>query len=357
MAKNRISPRLREVLPLVAPGTELREGLARVMKARSGGLVVLGYSEEVRALCNDGFELDVPFSATRLRELCKMDGAVLLELPDLRIRRANVQLIPDPSISTRETGMRHRTANRMAVQTGVPVIAVSHALRTITLYLDKIQYVLEDTSVLVTRANQAIATLERYRNRFNDVSATLSALEVDDLVTARDVALSLQCAELVRRVAAEVADYVVELGSDGRLAAMQMEELRRGMAVSRSLLIRDYLPDDFTEEQVEGRLLGLDDDEVLELGLVARIMGVSGAGSEILEQPLNPRGIRMLARIPRLPASVVEAVTRRWGTLSALLEVSTEELQQVEGVGPQRAQIIHDGLEQVVESSVISRLR
>lgn len=138
---------------------------------------------------------------------------------------------------------------------------------------------------------------------------------------------------------------------------MQQAELMRGFAVNRSLLIRDYIPDGFSEEKVVDRLGGLDDSELLDLGLVARIMGVSGAGSEILETPMYPRGLRMLARIPRLPAHIVEEISRRWVTLSELLEVSAEELQEIEGVGPQRAQIIHDGLEQIVENSAFDRLR
>lgn len=341
---------------MLAPGTELRDGLDRVIKAHAGALVVLGYEDHIRRLCSDGFEFDIEFSATRLRELCKMDGAVIIDPDKWRIRRANVQLLPDSSIPTTESGMRHRTAHRLAVQTGNPVIAVSHSLRAISLYLGNRRYVLDDPETLLSRASQAIATLEKYCNRLDEVSEALTTLEIDDLVTARDVALVVQRQEMVRRVGHEVSDYLIQLGEHGRLLKMQQSELMRGFAVNRSLLIRDYIPDEYTEEKVVDRLGDLDDAELLDLGLVARIIGVAGAGSEILEIPLSARGLRMLARIPRLPAHIVEAISRRWGTLAELLEVSAEELQDIDGVGPQRAQIIHDGLEQIVENSTLERI-
>lgn len=285
-----------------------------------------------------------------------MDGAVIIDPNKWRIRRANVQLLPDPSIPTTESGMRHRTAHRVAVQSGNPVIAVSHSLRAISLYLGNKRYVLEDPETLLTRASLAIDTLEKYRIRLNEVSDLLTTMEIDDMVTARDVALVVQRQEMVRRVGHEVSDMLIQLGEHGRLLKMQQAELMRGFAVNRSLLIRDYIPDEYSEEKVVNRLGELDDAELLDLSLVARIIGVSGMGSEILEIPLSARGLRMLARIPRLPAHIVEAITRRWGTLSELLEVSTEELMEIDGVGPGRAQIIHDSLEQVVENSALERI-
>lgn len=348
--------RFREVITMLAPGTELRDGLDRVIRAHAGALVVLGYEDHIRRICSDGFEFDIDFSATRLRELCKMDGAVIIDPNKWRIRRANVQLLPDPSIPTTESGMRHRTAHRVAVQSGNPVIAVSHSLRAISLYLGNKRYVLEDPETLLTRASLAIDTLEKYRIRLNEVSDLLTTMEIDDMVTARDVALVVQRQEMVRRVGHEVSDMLIQLGEHGRLLKMQQSELMRGFAVNRSLLIRDYIPDEYSEEKIVNRLGELDDAELLDLSLVARIIGVSGMGSEILEIPLSARGLRMLARIPRLPAHIVEAITRRWGTLSELLEVSTEELMEIDGVGPGRAQIIHDSLEQVVENSALERI-
>ncbi|MDQ1648249.1 MAG: diadenylate cyclase, partial [Frankiaceae bacterium] len=163
---------LRATLAAVAPGTMLRDGLERILRGNTGGLVVLGYDEVVESLATGGFELDVEFSATRLRELSKMDGAVVLSTDQWRIVRAAVHLVPDPTIPTDESGTRHRTAERVARQTGHPVISVSQSMRIIALYVDGRRYVLDDSAAILSRANQALATLERYKARLDEVAGT-----------------------------------------------------------------------------------------------------------------------------------------------------------------------------------------
>src|SRR5213078_4363268 len=226
----------------VAPGTALRDGLERILRGNTGGIVVLGHDKAVESLCSGGFPMDVEFSATRLRELAKMDGAIVLDDTMTRIVRANVQLVPDPTIPTEESGTRHRTAERVARQTGYPVISVSQSMRIIGLYVAGRRYVLDDSAAILSRANQALATLERYKLRLDEVAGTLSALEIEDLVTVRDAVAVVQRLEMVRRIADEIAGYVVELGTDGRLRALQLEELMAGVESDRTLVIRDYLP-------------------------------------------------------------------------------------------------------------------
>ena len=233
---------LRETLAAVAPGTDLRDSLERILRGRTGALIVLGLDKTVEAMCSGGFVLDVGFSATRLRELSKMDGAVVLDRDASRILRAAVQLLPDPNIETSESGTRHRTAERVAKQTGFPVISVSQSMRIVALYVGNVRHVLEDSDTILSRANQALATLERYRSRLDEVSGTLSALEIEDLVTVRDAAMVLQRLEMVRRIADEVTGQVVELGTDGRLLALQLDELMAGVDADRELIARDYVP-------------------------------------------------------------------------------------------------------------------
>src|SRR5437899_5619102 len=227
----------------MAPGTALRDGLERIMRGRTGGLIVLGHDRAVEALCSGGFSLEVEFSATRLRELAKMDGAVVLDRDASRIMRANVQLVPDPTIPTDESGTRHRTAERVAKQIGHPVISVSQSMNIIALYVGGRRYVLEDSAAILSRANQALATLERYKLRLDEVAGTLSALEIEDLVTVRDVTAVAQRLEMVRRIATEIAEYVIELGSDGRLLSLQLDELIAGVEPERELVTRDYVPE------------------------------------------------------------------------------------------------------------------
>ncbi len=206
-------PRLRETLASIAPGTPLRDGLERILRGRTGALIVIGQDKLVDSLCTGGFELDVPFTATGLRELAKMDGAIIVDSTLTRIARAAVHLMPDQSIPSEETGTRHRTADRVAKQTGHPVISVSQSMQIIAAYVGDTRHVLEDSGQILSRANQALATLERYKLRLDEVSSTLSALEIEDLVTVRDVAVVAQRLEMVTRIAREIEDYVLELGT------------------------------------------------------------------------------------------------------------------------------------------------
>ena len=334
---------LRATLAAVAPGTALRDGLERILRGNTGALIVLGHDRAVEALCTGGFELDVEFSATRLRELSKMDGVVVTA--DLgKIVRAGVQLVPDPNIATEETGTRHRTAERVAKQTGCPVISVSQSMRIIALYVDGRRYVLDDSVIILSRANQALATLERYKLRLDEVAGTLSALEIEDLVTVRDAMAVSQRLELVRRIATEIEGYVVELGSDGRLLSLQLDELMAGVEGERELIVRDYLVagGGRKAKKLEDAMTELDSltgADLLDLSAVARAVGFP-AGPEALETAVSPRGYRLLAKVPRLPGMVVDRLVEHFGGLQKLLAAGIDDLQVVDGVGETRARSV-----------------
>ncbi len=346
-------------LASVAPGTALRDGLERILRGHTGGLMVLGHDKAVEALCSGGFPLDVEFSATRLRELAKMDGAIVLDNSLQRIVRANTHLVPDPSIETEESGTRHRTAERVAKQTGVPVISVSQSMRIIALYVGGRRYVLDDSAAILSRANQALATLERYKLRLDEVSGTLSALEIEDLVTVRDVMVVSQRMEMVRRIATELEGYVVELGTDGRLLSLQLEELMAGVEQERELIVRDYAPNlsgrrARTVQDVLAELGNLDSVELLDLTAIARVSGL-GTSPEVLDNAVSPRGYRLLARVPRLPATVVDRLIEHFGGLQKLLAATIDDLQAVDGVGESRARSVREGLSRLAESSILER--
>lgn len=333
----------------------MREGLERILRGRTGALVVLGFDKQVDSLCTGGFTLDVEFSATRLRELAKMDGAIVVDTKNNRIVRAATQLVPDPSIPTSESGTRHRTAERTARQTGHPVISVSQSMNLVALYLDDCRHVLEDSAEIMSRANQALATLERYRHRLDEVAGTLSALEVEDLATLRDVAMVAQRQEMVRRIHTEIEGYVVELGSDGRLLSLQLTELVAGLGPDRALLVQDYVHDPGTHHQTHLRdLEALDQADLLELPLVANALGYTG-GETMLDQPISPRGYRLLARVPRLPGSVVERLVSHFGGLQRLLSANVEDLLAIDGVGGARARTIREALSRLAEASIMDR--
>lgn len=353
-----LDERLRATLAAVAPGTTLRDGLERILRGRTGALIVLGWDERVRELCTGGFELDVDFSSTRLRELAKMDGAIVCGSGHTRIVRAAVHLVPDPSIPSEESGTRHRTAERIAKQTGYPVISVSQSMRMVALYLSGRRFVLEDSAAILSKANQALATLERYKLRLDEVSGTLSALEIEDLVTVRDVSSVAQRLEMVRRIAGEIDGYVVELGTDGRLLALQLDELVAGVSPDRELVARDYLPAhaDSRPRTVEDVLCGLDQlssNELLDLSAVAQVLGYPGG--DALDAAVSPRGYRLLAKVPRLPDLVVERLVEHFGTLQKLLAASIDDLQAVGEVSESRARSVREGLSRLAESSILER--
>jgi diadenylate cyclase len=350
---------LRTVLAALAPGTELREGLERILRGQTGALIVLGHDRTVESICTGGFGFDVPFTATGLRELAKMDGAIIVDRDCTRIVRANVQLVPDPSIPTTESGTRHRTAERVAKQTGLPVVSVSQSMRMIALYLRDRRHVLEDTARIISRANQALATLERYKMRLDEVSRTLSTLEIEDLVTVRDVCTVAQRLEMVRRIAAEIEWFVIELGDDGRLLGLQLDELVGGLETERELVVRDYLPAsgsrrESASEKVLAALDAASSADLLDLAAVARMFGFSGA-ADALDSPISPRGYRLLAKVPRLPNLVVERLVSHFGGLQKLLAAGVDDLQAVDGVGDSRARTVREGLSRLAESSILDR--
>src|SRR2546421_10716433 len=349
---------LRELLGRIAPGPALRDGLERILAGRTGALIVLGYDRVVESLSRGCFALDVASSATRLRELAKMDGAVIVSYDGTRIVRAGVHLMPDPTIPTEESGTRHRTAERVAIQTGFPVISVSQSMHIISVYVAGRRYTLEHPTTILARANQALAALERYKLRLDEVASTLSALEIEDLVTVRDAMSVSQRLEMVRRIADEIEGYVIELGTDGRLLALQLDELMAGVNGERELIIRDYLPPAGrkarTVQDVLDDLNALSATELLDLSLIARAFGYPSS-ADALDGAVSPRGFRLLAKVPRLPSMVTERLVDHFGGLQKLLAATVDDLQAVEGVGEARARSVREGLSRLAESSILER--
>jgi diadenylate cyclase len=299
--------------------------------------------------------LDAEFTPQRLSELAKMDGAIILASDGTRVARANVHLVPDPDIPTTETGTRHRTAERVARQIAVPVITVSEEMTMVSVHYQGNKQTLEPIPRVLARADQALQILGRYKSRLDGVTGALSALEVEDLVTVRDVVTVLQRAEMVRRIAEEVEGYVVELGLDGRLVVLQIDEVTGGVDEDRRLVCKDYFIEsvEWVLPQVTGRLAEITDDELLDLRVVAGLLHLSAEMD--LDSALQPRGYRLLSKIPRLPETIAEHVVERFGTLPKVMRASISDLVEVEGVGEARARAIKDGLSRVAETSILDR--
>lgn len=340
--------KLISALRLLAPGTVLREGLDNVLRARTGGLIVIGDSPQVMSIVDGGFALDCPFTPNAVYELAKMDGAIILSSDAKRILYANAELVPDITIPSVETGIRHRTAERTARQTGEIVLAISQRRSIISLYRGAIRYVLRDFAELTTKANQAISTLEKYRAVFDRVLADFAVQEFRDSVTVFDVVTAVHRAEMVLRGAAEVRRYLVELGVEGRLISLQLTELVANVEDEATLLIRDYRQsgDHRSLAEIRSQLSACSIDELLDPITICRILG-HGNSLNALDQGISPAGYRLLSKIQRLPESVIGNLVASFSDFHNILDASVEQLDEVEGIGEVRARTIKNGLERL----------
>jgi diadenylate cyclase len=352
----RQEPRLVKALEMVAPGTALREGLEDILHARTGGMIVIADPDELSFLFSGGIKIDVDYTPPLLYQVAKMDGAIILNANATKIAMANVQLTPDPTILSLETGTRHRTAERVSKQTDALVIAISQRRQVASLYVDGSKYMLEDIPVVLAKANQALATLDKYRTRLDQVSTRLTALEFEGGATLHDVLTVLQRSELVTRMAVEIERYIVELGTEGRLIEMQLEETMVGTASDKAALVHDYLTDHADEAFASAldQLGRLPHQDLLDFGRLAELLGYDRK-LNTLDYPVSPRGFRILGRIPRLPKLVVNQIVREFRGLDEMLAATDAELEMVEGVGEIRAKDIREGLRRLQEINLVDR--
>lgn len=345
-----------KALRILAPGTPLREGLDSILRARTGALIVVDDSQQVMEIADGGFQLDYDYKPAALYELAKMDGAIILSNDAKRIVWANTHLVPQMAIPTQETGIRHRIAERVARQTGAMVIAISQRRGLITLFQGNIKYVLKDITILLAKANQAIQTLEKYKNVLEEALTNLSAQEFEGTVTVLDVVKVIQRVEMVMRIIQEIEIYIYQLGTEGRLVSMQLEELARDVEEDGNLLIQDYYiaQGDRTPSQINKILRQCSTEELLDLGIICRILGYGGTPNSF-DLTVTSRGYRLLRKIPRLPFAVVENLVASLYSLPKILEASIEELDNVEGIGEVRARAIKEGLARLQEKMLIDR--
>lgn len=343
----------RKSLKMLAPGTLFRVGIENVVHANTGGLIVVGDSPELMSLVSGGFNIDCEFTPARLYELAKMDGAIITNHDASRILLANAQLDPNPKLPSRETGIRHRTAERIAQQTGVLVVAISQRRSVVTLYQGNTVFRLRDMASILVKANQALQTLERYRNVLMRELQRLGGLEFEDMVTVAEVGEVLRRCIKVLNIAGEIENYIAELGVEGRLVKMQLDELVADIEEEATLIIKDY---SHTTEKTPDELLTIIsrafEEEISDSVFIARILSL-GTTTSHLDQSVSPRGYRMLNKIPRIPVSIIENLVERFSLLNHILRASIEELDDVEGIGEVRARSIKNGLKRMHEQLLL----
>ncbi|HEU5279486.1 MAG TPA: DNA integrity scanning diadenylate cyclase DisA [Gaiellaceae bacterium] len=352
----RRDPELLSALERIAPGTDLRQGMDDIIRSREGALIVIGDPSELSFLFSGGIRLDVPFTAQLLYEVAKMDGAIIVTQPLTKIAYANVQLMPDPTIPSIETGTRHRTAERVAKQTGALVISISQQRATISVYVGATRYQLDAVPEVLAKTNQALATLETYVQRLQQVLTRLTALEFQNAVVLDDVLVVLQRAEMTTRMAAEIERDCVELGAEARLIRMQLHELVGDIPAERSMVVHDYHAEGsgpFAELALEG-LHALPYRQLLESERIAELLAFPRDVNP-LDFSVAPRGYRILSRIPRLPDGVAKKVVRDMGDLDSIVRASQRDLEAISGVGTVRAREIREGLRRLQEHNLVER--
>lgn len=343
-----------KVLKLIAPGTEIRQGLDNILKAKTGALIVIGENKEVMDIVDGGFNIDVEYTSARLYELAKMDGAIILSSDLKKILFANAQLIPLQSITTSETGTRHRTAERVAKQTGNIVISISQRRGIITIYKNQNRYVLEDTSRVAEKATQALQTVEKYKKVLDNRINMLNEYEFNDIVTIQVVIETLQRAEMLMQVVDEVKRAIYELGTDGRLIEMQLQELTDGAIEEEHLIIKDYIKGKNIEKACE-KLHNMTHEELLMSQNIAKILGFTTQESYD-EVSVYTRGYRILSKVPRMPSNIVENLVKKFKSFQRLLLADIQELDDVDGIGEIRAKTIRRSLKRMQEQFIFDNL-
>ncbi len=351
MSEVNIGSQLQEAVGRVAPGTGLREAIDMIIAARIGALICIGDVENVAALSNGGFGINAVYTPQRLFELAKMDGAIMLDELGETILRANVHLAPDPALPTSETGMRHRTAERVSRQTDALVISVSQRRDVVSLYRDGNRAFLERTELLLSKANQALQTLQNYRARLDESLSRLTELEFDDLVTVGDVSEVIGRLGMLRRIHLEVERYIVRLGTDGRLVRMQANEITATIGDAFLLVIRDYAAGTGprSAQAVRERFDCLPLEDLFQPAVIAAELGYDNVDAP--EEHVSSRGYRVMSRIPMLPAAVVARLVERFGSLAEIAKATPETLAAVDGVSPRRSRSIASSLAQLRSNS------
>ena len=346
-----------DIIKLIAPGTAIRHGLDSILKAKTGALIVVGDSKEVLDIVDGGFSINEDYTSSRLYELATMDGAIVLSKDLKKILYANAQLIPSASITTKETGTRHRTAERTAKQTGELVISISQRRNIITVFKGNLRYIIEDTSKVLTRSNQALQTVEKYKKVFDNKLSVLNEYEFNDIVTLDNVITAIQRAEMVMKIVEEVEKGIAELGDEGRLVEMQLEELVGDLEEEETLIVRDYIASGKrrTAEKVMADIKELDYEDLMKEQVIAKLLGYENFDNYD-EVGVYTRGYRIINKIPRMPNNIVENLIKSFKSFQHILLADIEALDEVEGIGEVRARTIKQSLKRMQEQFVFDNL-
>ena len=322
------------------PGEPLRNGLDLIADKKTGALIVIGTSPKLDKLSSGGLNLNnCIYTPEMLSELSKMDGAIIVDSEVNNILKANVHLNPSDIIETSQTGTRHRTAERVSIETGLNVVAVSEESSTIKVFNGRSVTELEDSSVIFGRVNESLQSVDRTRRRFDDAVLELGELEIENTLTNQQVLEVIQRGELLGRLSQQVRNEAVDLGEDSGLVMIQIDSLESGVRNTLNLVLKDHLP------AKKFRNINKAVEELSNL-TYEELNTIQHLGSVLFMEPLDEvsvsKGYRVLARLPGLPDNLHDSLIQKFKTLPNLLTASTEKLFEVDGIGRNRAQQLRE---------------
>ena len=343
---------LLKILEATAPGTPLRQAINSMVDLGKGGLLVIADEEKSKQVVHNCFELHTEMSPPRLVELSKMDRAIIIDESLSKILYANAYLVPDPNIPSEETGTRHLTAQKVARQLGVSVIAISASRGRVTIYCGDYKHMLMDTVTLTARANQALRILEQYRLTFDDLSRELTAIELEGRVLPYHIANFIQTIVQMLAIQEDIERFFIELGEEKELLELQLDWLMLDVVDELHLVIRDVQLGKRAPEKVIEDFKNLSPEDLLSTEKIIEILGYEGR-EESLDEIIDSRGYRVLNQIPRIPVVVVERLVKSFGTLSKITAATEEDLMQVKGIARVRARAIRLGLQRLKRSLML----
>ncbi len=344
IGERKSDPRIENAIKNTAPGTVLRYALDMIIAGHLGALICIGDTENVLAAGGDGFKLDVSFTANRLFELSKMDGAIVVDRDLTRILRANYHLNPDPSLPTSETGTRHRTAARMSLLTKATVISVSERRAVVKVYVDGKGFQIKSVMDLLATVNQLTVAMQSTRNQIDKNLLRLSSLEFDNCVTLGDITALFYLFEVLLTAGEELDDCILQLGREGRTTLMQREEFLGGMDEAYILLIRDYAKDSSEENArlVRKKFHETANTQLRSASYVAKILGFSEDLQE--DSIMTPLGLRTLSRSTVVREGMADKIVDEYGSLQEVLEVVDDDPSRLGEIGVRNPDVLANSL-------------
>lgn len=335
--------RLRSAIRQTAPGTSLRHALDMIIAGHMGALICIGDTDAVLAAGDDGFKLDISFTANRLFELSKMDGAIVIDKGLTQILRANYHLNPDPSLPTSETGMRHRTAARMSLLTKAIVISVSERRQVVNVFVDGKGHQLRTVTQIMASVNQLLVSLQSTRTQLDRSLLRLTTLELDNYATLSDITETIYLFEVLATVAEQLDRLILELGSEGKTIEMQRDEFVGDASENYTLLVRDYAADSLRENvaRIRRQLHETENARLRQPKVVASILGYEGKSEDSI---LTPLGLRTLSNISVVRKGMADKIVDEYGSLQNLLDDIEKNPSRLDSVGVDNPSILADSL-------------